>query len=65
MGDQLFVAGQSATGDFVGVIIHGAQGARSLSVLLLAPAGVREARRSIRVIRPGSPKGSRRTAHPC
>ena len=31
-------AGPSATGDIEGVIIHGAQGARSLTVLLLAPA---------------------------
>ncbi len=28
----------SATGDIGGVIIHGAQGARSLTVLLVAPA---------------------------
>jgi L-lactate dehydrogenase complex protein LldG len=34
----LFMAGPSATGDIEGVIIHGAQGARSLTVLLLAPA---------------------------
>jgi L-lactate dehydrogenase complex protein LldG len=33
----LFMAGPSATGDIEGVIIHGAQGARSLTVLLLAP----------------------------
>jgi L-lactate dehydrogenase complex protein LldG len=33
----LFLAGPSATGDIEGVIIHGAQGARSLTVLLLAP----------------------------
>ena len=33
-----FLAGPSATGDIEGVIIHGAQGARSLTVLLLAPA---------------------------
>jgi L-lactate dehydrogenase complex protein LldG len=32
----LFMAGPSATGDIEGVIIHGAQGARSLTVLLLA-----------------------------
>jgi len=32
------MAGPSATGDIEGVIIHGAQGARSLTVLLLAPA---------------------------
>jgi len=31
-----FLAGPSATGDIEGVIIHGAQGARSLTVLLLA-----------------------------
>lgn len=31
-----FFAGPSATGDIEGVIIHGAQGARSLTVLLLA-----------------------------
>ncbi len=35
----LFLAGPSATGDIEGVIIHGAQGARSLTVLLVAPAG--------------------------
>ena len=34
----LFMAGPSATGDIEGVIIHGAQGARSLTVLLLTPA---------------------------
>ena len=34
----VFMAGPSATGDIEGVIIHGAQGARSLTVLLLAPA---------------------------
>jgi L-lactate dehydrogenase complex protein LldG len=33
----VFLAGPSATGDIEGVIIHGAQGARSLTVLLLAP----------------------------
>ena len=33
----LFMAGPSATGDIEGVIIHGAQGARSLTVLFLAP----------------------------
>jgi L-lactate dehydrogenase complex protein LldG len=32
------MAGPSATGDIEGVIIHGAQGARSLAVLLLASA---------------------------
>ena len=31
----VFMAGPSATGDIEGVIIHGAQGARSLAVLLL------------------------------
>lgn len=31
----VFMAGPSATGDIEGVIIHGAQGARSLTVLLL------------------------------
>jgi L-lactate dehydrogenase complex protein LldG len=36
----VFLAGPSATGDIEGVIIHGAQGARSLTVLLLAPSGV-------------------------
>jgi L-lactate dehydrogenase complex protein LldG len=36
----VFLAGPSATGDIEGVIIHGAQGARSLTVLLLAPAGI-------------------------
>jgi L-lactate dehydrogenase complex protein LldG len=34
----VFLAGPSATGDIEGVIIHGAQGARSLTVLLQAPA---------------------------
>jgi L-lactate dehydrogenase complex protein LldG len=33
----VFLAGPSATGDIEGVIIHGAQGARSLTVVLLAP----------------------------
>ena len=33
----LFMAGPSATGDIEGVIIHGAQGARSLTVLLVPP----------------------------
>ena len=33
----VFLAGPSATGDIEGVIIHGAQGARSLTVLLFAP----------------------------
>ena len=33
----VFLAGPSATGDIEGVIIHGAQSARSLTVLLLAP----------------------------
>ena len=37
----VFLAGPSATGDIEGVIIHGAQGARSLTVLLLAPSGDR------------------------
>jgi L-lactate dehydrogenase complex protein LldG len=32
----VFLAGPSATGDIEGVIIHGAQGARSLTVLLMA-----------------------------
>lgn len=32
----VFLAGPSATGDIEGVIIHGAQGARSLTVLLVA-----------------------------
>jgi L-lactate dehydrogenase complex protein LldG len=32
----VFMAGPSATGDIEGVIIHGAQGARSMTVLLLA-----------------------------
>ena len=30
----VFMAGPSATGDFEGAIVHGAQGARSLTVLL-------------------------------
>jgi L-lactate dehydrogenase complex protein LldG len=34
----VFLAGPSATGDIEGVIIHGAQGARSLTVLLFSPA---------------------------
>jgi L-lactate dehydrogenase complex protein LldG len=34
----VFLAGPSATGDIEGVIIHGAQGARSLTVLLIAAA---------------------------
>jgi L-lactate dehydrogenase complex protein LldG len=34
----LFMAGPSATGDIEGVIIHGAQGARSLTVFFLAAA---------------------------
>jgi L-lactate dehydrogenase complex protein LldG len=34
----LFMAGPSATGDIEGVLIHGAQGARSLTVLLVAHA---------------------------
>jgi L-lactate dehydrogenase complex protein LldG len=33
----VFLAGPSATGDIEGVIIHGAQGARSLTILLLPP----------------------------
>ena len=33
----VFMAGPSATGDIEGVIIHGAQGARSMTVLLLRP----------------------------
>jgi len=37
----VFLAGPSATGDIEGVIIHGAQGARSLTVLLLAAAASR------------------------
>ncbi len=37
----VFLAGPSATGDIEGVIIHGAQGARSLTVLLFAPAAER------------------------
>ncbi len=36
----VFLAGPSATGDIEGVIIHGAQGARSLTVMLLAPPEV-------------------------
>jgi L-lactate dehydrogenase complex protein LldG len=34
---SVFFAGPSATDDIEGVIIHGAQGARSLTVLLLVP----------------------------
>jgi L-lactate dehydrogenase complex protein LldG len=33
----VFMAGPSATGDIEGVIIHGAQGARSMTILFLAP----------------------------
>ena len=40
----VFLAGPSATGDIEGVIIHGAQGARSLTVLLLGPAAEGENR---------------------
>jgi L-lactate dehydrogenase complex protein LldG len=32
----VFIAGPSATGDIEGVIIHGAQGARSMTILILA-----------------------------
>jgi L-lactate dehydrogenase complex protein LldG len=35
----VFLAGPSATGDIEGAIIHGAQGARSLTVLLLPDGG--------------------------
>src|SRR5262249_39106200 len=35
----VFMAGPSATGDIEGVIIHGAQGARSLTVLFLSAQG--------------------------
>ncbi len=35
----VFMAGPSATGDIEGVIIHGAQGARSLTVFLMGSAG--------------------------
>jgi L-lactate dehydrogenase complex protein LldG len=35
----VFLAGPSATGDIEGVIIHGAQGARSLTVLLVGHRG--------------------------
>jgi L-lactate dehydrogenase complex protein LldG len=37
--EAVFLAGPSATGDIEGVLIHGAQGARSLTVLLFARAG--------------------------
>jgi L-lactate dehydrogenase complex protein LldG len=40
----VFLAGPSATGDIEGVIIHGAQGARSLTVLLLARAEKKDQR---------------------
>ena len=36
----VFMAGPSATGDIEGVIVHGAQGARTLTVLLLPPISV-------------------------
>jgi hypothetical protein len=36
----VFLASPSATGDIEGVIIHGARGAQSLTVLLLPPSGV-------------------------
>ncbi len=35
----LFLAGPSATADIEGVVVHGAQGARTMTILLLAPAG--------------------------
>jgi L-lactate dehydrogenase complex protein LldG len=35
----LFLAGPSATADIEGVVVHGAQGARSMTILLLAAAG--------------------------
>jgi L-lactate dehydrogenase complex protein LldG len=35
----VFLAGPSATGDIEGVIIHGAQGARSMTVLLFSTSG--------------------------
>jgi L-lactate dehydrogenase complex protein LldG len=34
----VFMAGPSATGDIEGVIIHGAQGARSMTILLMSSA---------------------------
>jgi L-lactate dehydrogenase complex protein LldG len=37
----VFMAGPSATGDIEGVIIHGAQGARSMTVLLLRSSQVK------------------------
>jgi L-lactate dehydrogenase complex protein LldG len=40
----VFLAGPSATGDIEGVIIHGAQGARTLTVLFLASAEQKEHR---------------------
>jgi L-lactate dehydrogenase complex protein LldG len=39
----VFLAGPSATGDIEGVIIHGAQGARSLTVLFLPDSEGRSA----------------------
>ena len=38
----VFLAGPSATGDIEGVIIHGAQGARSLTVLLLGSQAIHD-----------------------
>jgi L-lactate dehydrogenase complex protein LldG len=38
----VFLAGPSATGDIEGVIIHGAEGARNMTVLLLVPSCVEE-----------------------
>jgi L-lactate dehydrogenase complex protein LldG len=53
----VFLAGPSATGDIEGVIIHGAQGARSLTVLLLAPPGAEAPGTS--GTEPGEKKGPR------
>jgi L-lactate dehydrogenase complex protein LldG len=35
----LFLAGPSATADIEGVVVHGAQGARTMTILFLALAG--------------------------
>ena len=44
----VFLAGPSATGDIEGVIIHGAQGARSLTVLLHQSSGRHDSREGAR-----------------
>ena len=51
----VFMTGPSATADIEGVLIHGAQGIRSLTVVLAV-------RRDGAGTRPGAPKGGRRPA---